>query len=151
MVWHRIAPRYLRQDDPDGLTLAYVDRGGRDTGDLFLHLDGRGAVIRFELAYHRFLDPVELYAEWDRVTGLRVGEIDTHGATGSPGPRYAMSAIVRRPRHVSTADLTGLLTYVKRHADALDPRHCQVVVAALRGGIRRATNLERGDDGVNAP
>lgn len=138
MAWHRIDPRYLRQPDPDGLTLAYVSHGERDMGHLLLHLDGHRAVTRFELSYDRFLGRCELFAEWDRTDGLRVGEVDTHGRTNAPGPRHAMSPIVHRHRHASTADLGRLLGYVKRNADVLDPRHSQVVVAALRDALRRA-------------
>ena len=140
VAWHRIDPRYLRQADPDGLTLAYVSHGERDMGHLLLHLDADRAVARFELSYDRFLGERELFAEWDRSDGLRVGEVDTHGRTGAPGPRYAMSPIVRHFRHVSAADLGSLLGYVNRNADILDPRHCQVVVAVLREAIRHAAD-----------
>ena len=140
MAWHRIDPRYLRQADPDGLTLAYVSHGERDMGQLVLYLDADRAVARFELSYDRFLSERELFAEWDRTDGLRVGEVDTHGRTSNLGPRYAMSPIVRPYRHVSAADLGSLLGYVTRNADILDSRHCQVVVAVLRDALRRAAD-----------
>lgn len=142
MAWHRIDPRYLRQPDPDGITLAYVSHGERDVGHLLLHLDSRRAVTRFELSYDRFLGRRELFAEWDRTDGLRVGEVDTHGRADAPSPRHAMSPIVRRHRHTSTADLGRLLGYVTRNADILDPRHRRVVVTALRGALRRAAGLD---------
>ena len=140
MAWQRIDPRYLRQSGPGGLTLAYVSHGERDIGHLLLYLDADRAVTRFELSYDRFLGERELFAEWDRSDGLRVGEVDTHGRVGAPGPRYAMSPLVRQYRHVSAADLGSLLGYVTRNADVLDPRHRQVVVAVLRGALRRAAD-----------
>ena len=140
MAWHRIDPRYLRQSDPDGITLAYVSHGERDMGHLLLHLDSHRAVTRFELSYDRFLGRRELFAEWDRMDGLRVGEVDTHGCSDAPGPRHAMSPIVRR--HTSPADLGSLLGYVTRNADVIDPRHRRVVVAALRGALRLAAGLD---------
>jgi hypothetical protein len=139
VAWHRIDPRYLRQADPDGLTLAYVSHGGRDAGHLLLYLDANRTVTRFELSYDRFLGRCELFAEWDRTDGLRVGEVDTHGRTNAPGPRHAMSPIVHPIRQPSAADLGSLLGYVTRNADVLDPRHSQVVVAVLRGALHRAT------------
>jgi hypothetical protein len=142
VAWHRIDPRYLRQPDPDGITLAYVSHGERDMGHLLLRLDGHHTVRRFELSYDRFLGRYELFAEWDRTDGLRVGEVDTRGRTDAPGPRHTMSPIVRRHRHTSPADLGSLLGYVTRNADVLDPRHSQVVVAALRGALRRAAGLD---------
>lgn len=142
MAWHRIDPRYLRQPDPDGLTLAYVSHGERDMGHLLLHLDGHRAVTRFELSYDRFLGRCELFAEWDRTDGLRVGQIDTYGRTRTLGPRYAMSPIVHPIRQPSAADLGSLLGYVTRNADVLDPRHSQVVVAALRSALRRAAGFD---------
>ena len=142
MTWHRVDPRYLRQPDPDGLTLAYISHGERDVGHLMLHLDGQRAVTRFELSYDRFLGRGELFAEWNRADGLRVGEVDTHGRVDAPGPRHAMSPIVRRHRNPSAADLGSLLGYVNRNADVLEPCHSQVVVAALRSAMRRATGLD---------
>jgi len=140
VAWYRIDPRYLRQPDPDGLTLAYVSHGERDAGHLLIHLDGNRTVTRFELSYDRFLGRGELFAEWDRTDGLRVGEVDTHGRAGTSGPRYAMSPIVRY-RRASATDLGSLLGYVTRNADVLDPRHSQVVVAALRDALRHAAGL----------
>ena len=137
VAWYRIDPRYLRQADPDGLTLAYVSHGERDIGHLLLHLDRRRTVARFELSYDRFLGRCELFAAWDRTTGLRVGEVDTHGRASNPGPRYAMSPIVHYQRRTSAADIGSLLGYVTRNAGVLDPRHCQVVVTALRDALRR--------------
>jgi hypothetical protein len=142
VAWHRIDPRYLRQTDPDGLALAYVSHGERDMGHLLLYLDASRAVARFELSYDRFLSERELFAEWNRSNGLRVGEVDTHGRVGAPGPRYAMSPLVRQYRHASAADLGSLLGYVTRNADILDPRHCQVVVAVLCEAIRRAADRD---------
>ena len=141
VAWYRVDPRYLRQPDPDGLTVGYVSHGERDAGHLLLHLDSHRAVVRFELSYDRFLSQHELFAEWDQMAGLHVGEVDTHGRISHPGPRYAMTPIVRRHRHASAADLGSLLGYVKRNADVLNPRHCQVVVAVLRSALRRATEL----------
>ena len=143
VAWYRVDPRYLRQPDPDGLTVGYVSHGERDAGHLLLHLDSRRAVMRFELSYDRFLSERELFAEWDQMAGLRVGEVDTHGRVSDPGSRYAMTPIVQRHRHASTTDLGSLLGYVKRNADVLDPRHCQIVVAALRSALRRATGLDQ--------
>ena len=142
LAWYRIDPRYLRQPDPDGITLAYVSHGERDSGHLLLHLDGHRAIRRFELSYDRFLGRRGLFAEWDRTDGLRVGEVDPHGRADAPGPRHAMSPVVRRHRHASAADLGSLLGYVTRNAEVLDPRHSQVVVAALRRAIRRAAGRD---------
>lgn len=55
MAWHRIDPRYLRQEGAAGLTLGYASHGGRDTGHLLPYLDSQGNLARFELAYERFL------------------------------------------------------------------------------------------------
>jgi hypothetical protein len=140
VAWYRIDPRYLRQPDPDGLTLAYVSHGERDTGQLLLHLDRQRAVVRFELSYERFLSRCELYATWDRTAGLKLGEVDTHGRAPPSGPHYPMSPIVR-DRRASTADLGSLLGYVTRNAAILDPGHSRVVVAALRAALRRADAL----------
>ena len=86
MAWHRVDPRYLRQPDPDGLTLAYVSYGERDMGHLLLHLDHQRTVARFGLSYDRFLSRCELFAEWDRTDGLRVGEVDVFA-----GPNYILT------------------------------------------------------------
>jgi hypothetical protein len=136
VAWYPVDPRYLRQSEPDGLTLAYVSHGERDTGQLLLYLDADHAITRFELSYDRFLGRRELYAEWDQTAGLRVGEIDTHGRAGRPGPRYPMSPIVLHHHRASAADLGSLLGYVTRNAHVLDARHRQVVMAALRTALR---------------
>ena len=143
MAWQRIDPRYLRQPDANGLTLAYVSHGERDMGQILLYLDADRAVERFELSYDRFLGKHELFAAWDRTDGLRVGEVDTHGRTRNAGPHYAMSPLVRQFRHVSAADLGSLLGYVDRNADVLDARHRQVVLAVLREAVRRADDLDQ--------
>ena len=70
MAWYRVDPRYLRQADPDGLTLAYVSHGELDSGHLVLHLDRERDVAGFELAYDRFLSGCELFAEWDRAPSV---------------------------------------------------------------------------------
>jgi hypothetical protein len=153
VAWYRIDPRYLRQPDPDGLTLGYVSHGERDTGHLLLRLDHQRTVTRFELSYDRFLSRCELFAEWDRVEGLHVGEVDTHGRTDTLGPRPSMSPIVHRHRQASATDLGRLLGYVKRNADILDPRHCQIVVAALRNALRRtnaAAQVDRDASSMDA-
>jgi hypothetical protein len=36
VAWYRVDPRFLRQADPDRLTLAYVSHGELDTGCLLL-------------------------------------------------------------------------------------------------------------------
>jgi len=154
VAWLAIDPRYLRQPRPDGDTgavggtLAYVSHGERDAGHIVLHLDGRGRLERFELVYARFLSSHELVAEWDRATGLRVGEID--GGVGSDtdaprtgggrasGPRPHGSPLVRRYRHPSAADIRMLLAYVERNADALDGQHRATVLDALRNGLPAA-------------
>ena len=143
MAWHRIDPCYLCQPDPDGLTLAYVSHGERDTGNLLLQVDHRRVVTRFELTYDRFRSGRELFAEWDRDQGLRVGEVDTHRHADTLGPRVRMSPAVHRHRRASAADVISLLGYVKRNADILDPRHCQIVVAALRDALRRAADRDQ--------
>jgi len=142
VAWYRIDPRYLRQSEPDHLALAYVSHGERDTGHLVLYVDADHAVTRFELSYDRFLGRCELYAEWDQTAGLRVGEVDTHGRTGSAGPRYAMSQIVHHRRRASAADLGSLLGYVTRNANVLDPHHGQVVMAALRDALRNTAGQD---------
>jgi hypothetical protein len=138
VVWYRVDPRYLRQADPDGLTLAYVSHGELDSGHLVLHLDVERDVVGFELAYDRFLSQRELFAEWDRSTGLRIGEVDSHGRTDTLGPRPRMSPIVRPYRSVSAADVGKLLGYVERSSEPLAPHHRQAVVAVLRDALRGA-------------
>ena len=141
MAWYRADPRYLRQADPDGLMLAYVSHGELDSGHLVLHLDGQRDVAAFELAYDRFLGQRELFAEWDRAVGLRIGEVDRHGRTGSLGPRPRMSPIVRPYRRASAADVGSLLGYVERSAEPLAPHHRHAVVSALRDALREAAEL----------
>jgi hypothetical protein len=140
VAWYRVDPRYLRQADPDGLTLAYVSHGELDTGHLVLHLDRERDVAAFELAYDRFQSQRELVAEWGRADGLRVGEVDTHGRTDTLGPRPRMSPLVRPYRQASAADLGWLLGYVERSADLLAPHHRHAVVAVLRDALRAATD-----------
>jgi hypothetical protein len=48
--WQRIDPRHLRQRNPEGLTVAYADTGGRDVGHLHLDLDINGRVATFQLS-----------------------------------------------------------------------------------------------------
>jgi hypothetical protein len=135
VTWYRVDPRYLKQSDPAGLTLAYVSHGERDTGHLVLQLDGDRDVAGFELAYDRFLGGAELYAVWDRVTGLRVGEVERLGRANAGRPRPGMSPLVqyRRP---SAADPGRLLGYVERSAGPLAPHHRQAVVGVLRSALR---------------
>lgn len=134
MGWRQIDSRYLRQIDPEGLTVAYVSHGGRDTGHLLLYLDNQRDVARFELAYERFLSRRELFAEWDRGTGFRIGEVETDDDAGDWGWRLKMSPIVRY-RRPSAAMLGRLLGYVERNAGVLDSRHRQAVVSVLRDAL----------------
>jgi hypothetical protein len=143
VIRYPVDPRYLRQPEPEGLTLAYLSHGERDTGQLMLYLDADHAVTRFELSYDRFLGRRELYAEWDRTAGLRVGEVDSHDRTSGHGPRYAMSPIVRHHRRASAADLGSLLGYVTRNAHVLDARHRQLVEATLRNALRDAAGRDQ--------
>jgi hypothetical protein len=151
VAWLPIDPRYLRQPLADGdagaggCTLAYVSHGERDAGHLVVYLDGRGRLERFELIYARFLSCRELVAEWDRATGLRVGEIDDGDAqdgdmprTGggrAGGPRPHGSPLIRRYRHPSPADIGLLLAYVERNAAPLDGQHRATVLDVLRNGL----------------
>jgi hypothetical protein len=139
VTWYRVDPRHLRQADPDGLTLAYVSHGELDTGHLVLHLNRERDVAGFELAYDRFQGPYELFAEWDRAAGLRVGEVDTHGRADTLGPRPRMSPIIRPHRRASAADLRQLLEYVERSAELLTPHHRHAVVAVLRDALHNAS------------
>lgn len=148
MAWRAIDPRYLRQPGGHaaGRLLAYVQAGGRDDGHLLLRLDGRGEVAGFELTYARFPGDRELVAQWDRATGLRLGELDTGGGApggrpttgGRPahGPRPHGSPLVRRYRRPVAADVGLLLGYAERNAEPLAPRHRATVLDALRNGLR---------------
>jgi hypothetical protein len=149
VAWYRVDPRYLRQADPDGLTLAYVSHGELDTGHLVLHLDRLRDVAGFELAYDRFLSRCELFAEWDRIAGLRLGEVDTHGRTDTLGPRPRMSPIVRHHRRAPAADVDMLLGYVQRSAEILAPHHRQAVIAILRDALHDAVDDSDGGNGRN--
>ncbi len=145
MAWLPIDPRYLRQPPSAGRTLAYVSRRPRDGGNLVLHLDGRGAVERFELTHAPFPSRIQLVAVWDRTTGLRVGELDDGrggrdgpGRTGLapvPGSRPYASPLVRRYRYPQAADVARLLAYVEQNAAPLDARHRATVLDALRNGL----------------
>lgn len=141
MPWYRVDPRFLRQPDPDGLTLAYVSHGERDAGYLLLHLDAARDVAGFELSYDRFLGDGELYAVWDRLDGLRLGEVTPDGHDGAPGPRPGRSALVRY-RRLSAAEIGRLLGYVERSAEPLAPHHRQAVVTVLRAAIRETGLLD---------
>jgi hypothetical protein len=145
VAWYRVDPRFLRQPDPDGLTLAYVGHGERDAGYLLLHLDAARDVAGFELSYDRFLGGGELYATWDRLDGLRLGEVTPDGRAGTPGPRPAMSALVRY-RQLSAAEIGRLLGYVERSAEPLAPHHHHAVVAVLHAALRDAGRLGDGTD-----
>jgi hypothetical protein len=150
--WYRIDPRYLRQADLDGLTLAYVSHGELDTGHLALHLDRDRSVARFELAYDRFPGHRELLAEWDRAAGLRVGEVDGESRIADAwGPRPKMSPIVRHYRRVPAAVAGTLLGYVERSADLLDARHRRLVVSVLRDALYDAARSSGDAGGPGRP
>jgi hypothetical protein len=134
VAWYRVDPRFLRQPDPDRLTLAYVSHGELDMGYLLLHLDSAGEVAGFELTYERFQSRAELYAVWDYSDGLHLGEVDEGSRDGAHGPRPAMSALVTY-RRLSAAEISGLIGYVERSAEPLAPHHREAVVAVLRAAL----------------
>src|SRR5690349_22947969 len=102
MGWHRVAPRYLRQRAPDTLTLAFVSHGELDLGQLVLHLDRAGQVVRFELAFDPFLGAGEWLAEWDAEGGLRISDVDPVTSATGAGTRVKAAATVRRYRRPPT-------------------------------------------------
>ena len=131
MSWHRVDPRFLRQHQPDGVTLAFVSHGELDLGQLVLHLDRAGRVVRFELAFTPFLGAGEHWAGWDATTGLQIGAVDASSHAASPAPRVKGAATVRRYRQPPTEIVQALLAYVREHADVLEPAHRASVIAAL--------------------
>jgi hypothetical protein len=134
VAWYRVDPRFLRQTDPDVLTVAYVSHGERDTGNLTLFLGPDREVARFELSYDRFLGDGELYFAWDRTDGNRSGDLDTGGRTGGLGPGHRGSPLVRY-RRLSAADFGRLLGYVERSAGPLAANHRDTVLDVLRAAM----------------
>lgn len=135
MSWHRVDPRYLRQREPGTLTLAFVSHGELDLGQLVLHLDRTGQVVRFELAFDAFLGSGERLAEWDDAGGLRISNID---AETGVGPRFRGAATLRRYRRPPPNVVQALLAYVRAHADVLEPAHRATIVAALTTALGNA-------------
>jgi hypothetical protein len=134
VAWYRVDPRFLRQTAPDGVTLAYVTHGERDTGHLTLYLDADHEVTGFELAYDRFLGNGELFVTWDRLDGMRQSEIDAGGRGGGFGPGHTMSPLVRA-RRLSASDLNRLLVYVERSAGPLASSHRETIIDVLRKAL----------------
>jgi hypothetical protein len=135
MAWHRIDPRYLRQQHPGRLTVGYWDPGGLDLGHLLLHLDGGRQVAGFELAYRPFLGGRELFADWSRGRELRIGEVDAGDQPRTTGPRMKASPIVRYYARPPADAVAGLVRYVDANRAALAPGHYAVLVGVLRESI----------------
>lgn len=138
MGWYRIAPHYLRQDDPGALTLAFVSHGGLDSGQLTLHLDQDNQVSRFELSHEPFASRGEHYAEWDSREGLRVGEASQPARRDDQAPRMKGSAVVRRYSQPPADVVQDLLAYVAKNGSVLDPQHREAVITALASALPRA-------------
>ena len=126
MAWRRVNPRLVKQDQPAERRVWYWDDGSLDTGELVLWLDWAGRVARFQLAHARFLVGREYLAEWQRGTGLRLGEVQDGERVGRAGMAPLVRYGVTDPRVLAT-----LGDYFARNAAVLPPLHRAAVAAAL--------------------
>jgi len=148
MGWHRVDPHYLRQREPDALTVAFVSHGELDLGQLVLHLDQAAQVVRFELVFDPFLD--------DR---RRRCVID--GSENAPAKRRASTSTCRvvgtMTRSAGPGELVGVIrarwrlaipvSYPSQvpGASILVTTHPDEIIAAIRGQRKAAATSS--DDG----
>jgi hypothetical protein len=141
VVWHRVDPRYLRQDDPDSIAVGYCANHSPDAGELWLWQSDDGRVTRFLLSHTVFPGGREYVAQWRQGQGVRIGEVDAGEGPMEEGLRLKMSPIVRYHGRPSSRVVVPLVEYFERHSPALPPNQREQVAALLQATLQ--TSLER--------
>lgn len=135
MTWQRIEPGYLRQEEPDLVSLWYHDDGTPESGDLLLWLDAAGDVLRLQLSHSQAPGGKEYLAEWHRGGALRVGDVDS----GEQGTQSAakMSPLVYYHKEADPRIVAPPLAYFRRRAGGLDAQHRLFIEAILKRALQQ--------------